>query len=259
MRRNRAAAALAAAALAGSGLAIGISEATATGATPASAVTATPVSDTGSSLTPQQIYEQDAKSVVEIRVTTAQTDPFGRTQTAEAEGSGFVYDTSGDIVTNDHVVDGATSITVTFADGTTARATVVATDPSADLAVIRVSVAAAKLQPLTLADSSDIAVGDAVAAIGSPFGLENSLTTGIVSARGRTITSPDNATITGVLQTDAAVNPGNSGGPLLNAQGEVIGVLAQIESSSNGNEGVAFAIPSNTVRTVVEKLIAGTL
>jgi putative serine protease PepD len=160
-------------------------------------------------------------------------------------------------VTNEHVVSGARSLQVSFADGRKATASVVGTDASSDVAVIHVNVPASALKPLTFADSSAVQVGDAVVAIGSPYGLPGTVTTGIVSALDRTITSPSNYSITGALQTDAAINPGNSGGPLLDAAGHVIGVNAQIESSSNGNTGVGFALAGNAVRKVAEQLVAG--
>jgi putative serine protease PepD len=220
-------------------------------------VQGTSVSAGGSSVA--AIYKGVAAGVVEVDV-TAQTSSgrFGGTQQSSGEGSGFVLDQAGHIVTNEHVVAGATSVTVLFADGTRATATVVGADASTDVAVLKVNVAATKLHPLTLDSSASVQVGEGVLAIGSPFGLSGSLTTGIVSALGRTIDAPDGTKIRGVIQTDAAINPGNSGGPLLNADGEVIGVNAQIESSSNGNEGVGFAIPIATVESVAASLIGGT-
>ena len=167
-----------------------------------------------------------------------------------AEGTGFVYDTKGDIVTNDHVVAGASSVTVKFPTGRPTKATVVGKDPDTDLAVIQVNAPASKLVPLALGDSSKVAVGDGVVAIGNPFGLDDTVTSGIVSAINREITSPDNAPIDGAIQTDAAINHGNSGGPLLNLKAQVIGVTSQIQSDSGGNDGVGFAVPSNTVRTI---------
>jgi putative serine protease PepD len=153
-------------------------------------------------------------------------------------------------------VDGATSITVRFWNGKTYSATLVGSDPSTDLAVIKVNAPASVLEPLTLANSDDVAVGDSVVAIGSPFGLENTVTSGIVSALHREMTSPNNFSIDDSIQTDAAINHGNSGGPLLNSSAQVIGVNAQIESDSGGNDGVGFAIPSNTVKTIVSELIS---
>jgi putative serine protease PepD len=195
-----------------------------------------------------QVYQTAHKGVVEITVSL----PEG-----QAQGSGWVYDSKGDVVTNDHVVDGASSITVTFADGSKHSATVVGTDPSTDLAVVKVDAPASELHPLALGDSSSLAVGDGVLAIGSPFGLDETLTSGIVSALDRTISSQSQFSISGAIQTDAAINHGNSGGPLLDLHGDVIGVNSQIESESGGNDGVGFAIPSNTVRSVAEQIIGG--
>jgi len=207
-------------------------------------------------LTVNGVYKTARNGVVEITTTsTSQSSggsPFGGSQQSQAQGSGFVYDTAGHIVTNDHVVDGANSISVTFADGTKYSAKVVGADPSSDLAVIKVDAPSGKLHPLNLGDSSALEVGDGVVAIGSPFGLEETVTAGIVSALNRHISSVNNFTISGVIQTDAAINHGNSGGPLLNMSGEVVGVNSQIESDSGGNEGVGFAVPSNTVSSLVK-------
>jgi putative serine protease PepD len=205
------------------------------------------------------VYRRTHKGVVEITVTSTQAGafPLQGSPTQRAEGSGFVYDEKGHIVTNQHVVDGATSISVRFWNGSTYSAEVVGTDASTDLAVIKVNAPASLLQPLALGDSSSVAVGDTVVAIGSPFGLEGTVTSGIVSALHRQMTSPNNFTIDDAIQTDAAINHGNSGGPLLDAQGRVIGVNAQIESDSGGNEGVGFAIPSNTVESIASQLLAG--
>jgi putative serine protease PepD len=216
-----------------------------------------PISDE-SGLTVNQIYRRSYKGVVQIMVSTEVASPLGGSERQGSEGSGFVYDANGDIVTNQHVVAGARSIKVTFWNGKTAKAKVIGTDPSTDLAVIRVSVPSSQLNPLALGDSSAVQVGDGVVAIGSPFGLAETVTSGIVSALHRTITSPNQFTISDSIQTDAAINHGNSGGPLLNAQGRVIGVNAQIhsETAGGGNEGVGFSIPSNTVRSVVPQLIS---
>jgi putative serine protease PepD len=211
-----------------------------------------------------EIYRRNGAAVVEVDVTTTVDAgqsgvPFGGgggTQ-QQVQGTGFVYDSSGAIVTNAHVVDGATAISVKFSDGTTSKATLVGADTATDLAVIRASRPAAALTPVTLGDSAGVEVGDGVVAIGDPFGLDNTVTTGIVSAVGRRITSTDSTPILNAIQTDAAVNHGNSGGPLFNLTGKVIGVTSQIASSSGGNEGVAFAIPSNTVRSVLARLLAG--
>ena len=202
------------------------------------------------------IYKRDAPGVVEITVTTQSAgNGFFGGGTQQAQGSGFVYDSQGDIVTDQHVVAGASSISVKFANGASYKATLVGSDASSDLAVIKVNAPSSLLHPLTLADSSNVQVGDSVVAIGSPFGLAGTITSGIVSALHRDITAPNNFTITNTSQTDAAINHGNSGGVLLNRSGDVIGVTAQIDSESGGNDGVGFAIPSNTVRSIVSQLI----
>jgi len=213
-----------------------------------------------SSLSVGQIYKQDAPSVVQITVTTGGGNSgqfFGQSGSSQAQGSGFVYDNQGDIVTDQHVVDGASSISVKFSNGASYKATLVGSDASSDLAVIKVNAPSSLLHPLALADSSTVQVGDEVVAIGSPFGLQGTITSGIVSALHRDITAPNNFTITDTIQTDAAINHGNSGGVLLNSGGQVIGVTAQIDSESGGNDGVGFAIPSNTVRSVVSQLVGG--
>jgi putative serine protease PepD len=205
-----------------------------------------------------EIVKRTAKGVVQITVTSAgQASPFGgATPEQQAQGSGFVFDEQGHIVTNQHVVDGAQSVTVTFSDGSTYDATVVGSDPSTDLAVIKVDAPSSVLVPLRLGDSTRVQVGDGVVAIGSPFGLAQTVTTGIVSAVHREITAPNNYAIPDAIQTDAAINHGNSGGPLLDLQGRVIGVNSQIESDSGGNDGVGFALPSQTVRTIVSQLLS---
>ena len=211
-----------------------------------------------STLSVNEIYTKAYKGVVEITVTTgsSSTFPFGDSQSQQAEGSGFVYDNQGDIVTDQHVVDGAQSLSVKFWNGKTYKAHVVGTDASTDLAVIKVDAPPSMLVPLALGDSSKVLVGDGVVAIGTPFGLAETVTSGIVSALHRQITSPNGFPIDNSIQTDAAINHGNSGGVLLNLQGQVIGVTAQIESDSGGNNGVGFAIPSNTVGSIASQLIA---
>jgi putative serine protease PepD len=201
----------------------------------------------GSPMSVNSIYKRAYRGVVEITV---------RSTGASAEGSGFVYDSSGNIVTNQHVVDGEQSISVKFWNGKTYTAQLVGSDNSTDLAVIKVNAPASQLFPLTLGSSSKAAVGDPVVAIGSPFGLEETVTAGIVSALHRSIDSQTQFAIPDSIQTDAAINHGNSGGPLLNAQGQVIGVNAQIRSDSGDNAGVGFAIPSDTVRSIAGQLIA---
>jgi S1-C subfamily serine protease len=188
------------------------------------------------------IYERSNEGVVEVSA-------------GSASGSGFVYDEEGHIVTNQHVIAGASSISVRFADGTTRDARLIGDDPSTDLAVLKVDAPGSALVPLRLGDSSKVTVGDTVVALGSPFGLEGTITSGIVSALHRQMTAPNTFTINDSIQTDAAINHGNSGGPLLDDQGRVIGVNAQIESQGGGSDGVGFAIPSNTVRSVVSQII----
>ena len=222
------------------------------------AVPVTPASNAASAtLSVAQIADQSVPGVVEVDATgvSSQSPYPGGSSSTSAEGTGFVYDTAGHIVTNEHVIDGASSVSVKFSDGSTAKATVVAKDISSDLAVLKVDVAASKLKPLPLGDSGALNVGDGVVAIGNPFGLDGSVTTGIVSALNREISAPDGTPIEGAVQTDAAINHGNSGGPLLNLAGKVIGVTSQIQSDSGANDGVGFAIPSNTVKTVVDQLI----
>ena len=219
---------------------------------------------TAGGLTAGEVYRRTKAGVVDITVTGSRSSgssgaPFGGPRgsgASSATGSGFIIDERGHIVTNQHVVDGAGTIRVTFSDGSRASAKLVGSDASTDVAVIKVDVDASKLTPLRLADSSSVQVGSDVVAIGSPFGLEGSLTTGVVSALDRTIKAPNDYTIAGAIQTDAAINHGNSGGPLLDARGRVIGVNAQIESDSGGNDGVGFAIPSNTVQKVAGALTA---
>ena len=227
-------------------------------ATPAQVtVTNAAAAASSSTETVGDIYKSAGDSVVEITVTSAgQASPMGGNGgTQQATGSGFVYDTQGHVVTNQHVVDGAQSVSVKFANGRTYSAKVVGADPSTDLAVIDVDAPASVLKPLELGDSSAVEVGDGVVAIGSPFGLDQTVTTGIVSALHRQITSPNNFSIDNAIQTDAAINHGNSGGPLLDMHGDVIGVNSQIESDSGGNDGVGFAVPSNTISRIAAALI----
>ncbi len=181
----------------------------------------------------------------------------GGGQETQGEGAGVVYDTKGDILTDEHVVSGATSVKVTFEDGVTANATVVGTDPSTDVAVIHVNAPTSELHPIAFADSSNAQVGDPVVAIGSPFSLPETATAGIVSQTGRSITAPNNYTIPGAIQTDAAINPGNSGGPLLDADAQVLGLNDQIQTNSGSSSGVGFAIPSNTVARIANAIISG--
>jgi putative serine protease PepD len=239
------------------GVSGGSSSPTTTTTTAASATsTVQPAAATTTGLA--QLYKQATPGVVDITVTeAASSNGFGGQQSSQAEGTGFVYDTKGDIVTAAHVVDGATSIKVAFKDGKTATATLVGKDDSTDTAVIKVDVASSELHPLTIGSSAGVQPGDEVVAIGSPFGLTETMTAGIVSAIDRTITAPNNFSISGAIQTDAPINHGNSGGPLLNASGEVVGVNVQIDSNSDGSEGVGFATPVDTVKSVADTLISG--
>lgn len=174
-----------------------------------------------------------------------------------SQGSGFVYDSEGHIITNNHVVDDAAEITVTFSDGSEAPAQLVGSDPDSDLAVIEVEIDADRLHPVTLGDSDSLKVGQFVIAIGNPFGLEGSMTTGIVSGLGRLLPAAERRgfSIPDIIQTDAAINPGNSGGPLLNLEGEVIGVNTAIQSPSRVFAGIGYAVPAGTVAEVVPELI----
>ena len=212
----------------------------------------------GQALSIAEIYKRSAPAVVQITATSS-SNPFGSESQPRALGSGFVFDKAGYIITNYHVIAGAGSIQVTFSDNRSIDATLVGSDPYTDLAVLKVNTPSSALTTLTLGDSDAVHVGDSVVAIGNPFGLSRSVTAGIVSAIQRQITSPtpDQYAIDHVIQTDAAINHGNSGGPLLNARGEVIGVNAQIETggASQGNVGVGFAVPSNTVKSVAGQLI----
>ena len=204
------------------------------------------------------IYARSARGVVQVIATQVSSDsPFFGPQETSASGSGFVIDKAGHIVTNYHVIEGAKEVQVNFSGDDRMDAKVVGTDPSTDIAVLQIDAQARALTPLPLGDSETVRVGDAVIAIGNPFSLERTVTAGIVSALQRKITAPDGFAIDEVIQTDAAINRGNSGGPLMNANGEVVGVNAQIETETGGNVGIGFAIPINTVKEVVSQLIEG--
>jgi putative serine protease PepD len=213
-----------------------------------------------------EIYEHAAPGVVQITTTTRTTERIegsgvapGLIPPEEALGSGFVLDKAGHIVTNFHVIDGAEEIEVSFSNQDTLRAKLVGTDPSTDLAVLRVESSSRSLTPLQLGNSDVVRVGDEVVAIGNPFGLDRTATAGIVSAvQERTITAPNGYPIDHVIQTDAPINTGNSGGPLLNDRAQVIGVNSQISTGVDflgGNVGIGFAVPSNTVKNVIAQLI----
>jgi S1-C subfamily serine protease len=233
----------------------------------ASTAAATAISGNGAGPSINDIYKRAAPGVVQVTSTTivnVPADPFfgnplfPQQQRQQSLGSGFVVDKAGHIVTNFHVVDGAKQVRVSFSNGASLKTTVVGTDPSSDLAVLKIDASSRALTPLALGDSDRIKVGDPVVAIGNPFGLDRTVTAGIVSAIQRAITAPNGYTIDHVIQTDASINHGNSGGPLLNGAGEVIGVNSQIEtgdSGTGGNVGIGFAVPSNTVKTVIAQLI----
>jgi S1-C subfamily serine protease len=221
--------------------------------------------ETGSdALTPSELYKRDAPGVVFVRaqVVQQQPSPFGvgpQQQQGEATGSGFVIDAAGDILTNAHVVDGAVKVTVQFDNDKTADARVIGKDVSSDLALLRVDPDGLDLHPLALGSSKALEVGDPVLAIGNPFGLDRTLTTGVVSAKQREIQAPNGFTIRDVIQTDAAINPGNSGGPLLDATGRVIGINSQIATggSGGGSVGIGFAVPIETAQQVLPALKRG--
>ena len=220
---------------------------------------------TASGLNADALYASSSAGVVDITSHgvssgSQQASPFGGPpQSGTATGTGFVIDSSGNIVTAAHVVDGASSITVTFQDGTTRHATVVSKDDATDIALLKIDASGLTLHPLKLGSSSSLGVGDAVAAIGDPFGYQRSLSTGIVSGLDRTVSAPNGFTVAHAIQTDAAVNPGNSGGPLLDASGKVVGILDQIATNggSDQNSGVGFAVPIDLVKAELSKLKSG--
>jgi S1-C subfamily serine protease len=225
-------------------------------------------SDGGSTdkgLTAREIYRKDAPGVVFVRSQivqrTASPFDFGdpQEQQGEATGSGFVIARDGTILTNAHVVNGASRVTVQFADKKLVTAKVLGKDESTDLALLKAEPKGLDLHPLALGDSASVQVGDPAIAIGNPFGLERTLTTGVISAVKRTIQAPNNFQIDDVIQTDAPINPGNSGGPLIDAGGRVIGVNSQIEtggSGSTGNVGIGFAVPIDTAKKIIPQLKA---
>jgi putative serine protease PepD len=245
----------------GAGAGIGIWEATDDdGATATVAQTAPTrsVAD-GTQLSVNDIYEQ-AKDGVVLVTTQTQGSPLvppGQGGGGGATGSGFVIDDEGHVLTNQHVVDNATDVTVRFPNGEEVGARVVGADASSDVAVLELEMVPSGVTPVDLGSSESLEIGDLVVAIGSPFGLEGTVTSGIVSALHRELTAPDGFTIDGAIQTDAAINPGNSGGPLLDGQGRVIGINSQIASSSGGNEGIGYAVPIETAKEVADALIAG--
>jgi putative serine protease PepD len=238
---------------AGTGIAVGLRDDGTTRTTTTTVAASAPAAERSTSaLSARDIYRRASGSVAYVTA---------RSGAGTATGSGFVIASDGLIVTNQHVIDGASDISVKLGDGAAQHAKLVGQDRSTDLALLRIDTGGRKLTALKLADSSKVQIGDATFAIGNPFGLDGTLTTGIVSATERQIDAPNGFSISSVIQTDAALNPGNSGGPLLDDQGEVIGVNSQIESSSSGqgsseggNTGIGFAVPSNTVRSVIGSL-----
>jgi S1-C subfamily serine protease len=227
-------------------------------------LTATATVASGPALTAADIYDRDAPGVAFVRARTIATEPSpfdvydSPATDAESTGSGFVIDTAGHILTNAHVVDHATAVTVTLGGDQTRPAQIVGKDAATDLALLKVAPDGLALHPLELGDSSAVRVGDPTVAIGNPFGFDRTLTTGVVSALQRRITAPGGYTIDDVIQTDAALNPGNSGGPLIDAAGRVIGVNSQIATggTGSGSVGIGFAVPVDTARRVLAALKA---
>jgi len=221
------------------------------------------VKDSGDGNAVNQIYKRDGQGVAFIQATQAPEEsafnPFGGEPEGGgvSTGSGFLIDTEGHIVTNNHVVEGATKVTVKLgSENSTHPAEVIGADPASDVALLKVDLPADQLHPLALGDSSKVQVGDPVVAIGNPFGLDRTVTSGIVSALQRQIQAPNGFSINHVIQTDAAINPGNSGGPLIDSSGSVIGINSQIQTGggSGGNVGIGFAVPINTAREVVKQI-----
>jgi putative serine protease PepD len=219
--------------------------------------TETGSSDTSANIA-GRIYKEAAPGVVQVTSNVVSENPvLGEPQQGQSLGSGFVIDKAGHILTNFHVVDGAKEVFVNFSGEDKYKATIVGTDPSTDVAVLQIDATSRALKPLPLGNSDTIQVGAPVVAIGNPFGLDRTVTAGIVSALQREVRAPNGFTIDKVIQTDAAINPGNSGGPLLDADGKVIGINSQIETggSGNGNVGIGFAVPINTVREVASEIM----
>ena len=205
---------------------------------------------TSSKFSLMEIFEKTEASVVQVNVRSAD----GRIMPGSM-GSGFVYSDDGYIITNNHVIDSAEKVTITFLDGESYIAQIIGTDSDLDLAVLKVQPGSTYLQPIPIGDSSQLKVGQEIAAIGNPFGLSGSMTSGIISQMGRLLPQDSGFSIPDVIQTDAAINPGNSGGPLLNMKGEVVGINTAIQSATGEFTGVGFAVPSNTVKKVIPVLI----
>ncbi len=202
------------------------------------------------------LYQRISPSVVHVTTQSQSYNPFYGVTPQEGTGSGFVYDTLGHIVTNYHVIQGASEVDVLLADGSSLTASIVGSDSYYDLAVLHIDVPPDALTPLELGDSSQLQIGQSVAAIGNPFGLERTLTTGIISALGRRVETSGGALIGQAIQTDAAINPGNSGGPLLDLHGRVVGINTAINSPSGGSVGIGFAVPANVIARVVPSLVS---
>ena len=202
-----------------------------------------------------RVYANTNRGVVNITTAASSSGLFADESTTSGSGSGFVIDREGHILTNYHVIEGADSVQVTLADGSTLEAKVVGADASNDVAVIRVDLPPDRLSPLNLGDSSGLLVGQKVLALGNPFGLERTLTTGIISSLDRSIKAKNGRTIKGIIQTDAAINPGNSGGPLLNSRGEVIGMNTAILSQVGQSAGIGFTVPINAIKRILRPLI----
>ena len=202
-----------------------------------------------------RVYANTNRGVVNITTAASSTGFFGDDSTTGGSGSGFVLDRDGHVLTNYHVIEGADTVQVTLADGSAHEAKVVGADASNDVAVIRIEARADQLSPVNLGESSNLVVGQKVLAIGNPFGLERTLTTGIISSLDRSIKAKNGRTIKGIIQSDAAVNPGNSGGPLLNSRGEVIGMNTAIISQVGQSAGISFAVPINAIKRILRPLI----
>jgi S1-C subfamily serine protease len=202
------------------------------------------------------VYDKVADGVVNITSTAIQMDFFLNAFPTQGSGSGSIIDTKGNILTNHHVVANARTLEVTLADESKWPAKLIGSDPDSDLAVIKIDAPKEKLKVISMGDSKNLKIGQKVLAIGNPFGLERTLTTGIISSLGRTIRSDSGTLMEDIIQTDAAINPGNSGGPLLNSEGEIIGINSAIVSPSGGSVGIGFAIPANTAKRVVPELLS---
>ena len=250
--------ALAAASAIGAGVGIGVWEAKDSNEATATVTAPNRATSAGNDLSINEIYDRARNGVVHITTSAGGVDsPFAPPDGGNATGSGFVIDDEGHVVTNQHVVEGVERVTVRFADGEESGARVVGADASTDVALLELDNVPEGVEPLELGSAASLEIGDLLVAIGSPFGLQGTVTSGIVSALDRELTAPDGFTIDGAIQTDAAVNPGNSGGPLLDGQGRVVGINSQIATETGGNVGIGYAVPIETVQEVVEALQAG--